>query len=88
MLLTLIALWSAPDPVGPWRASLDLAVQNARLMLPYLAFAGPVTVLMGLLNARYLNDPVQAKLDVAEAIKGLPGGQERALADELIAELG
>lgn len=32
--------------------TLDLAVQNARLMLPYLAFAGPVTVLMGLLNAQ------------------------------------
>ena len=32
--------------------TLDLAVQDARLMLPYLAFAGPVTVLMGLLNAR------------------------------------
>ncbi len=47
-----------------------------------------VRLMMGLLNARYLNDPVQAKLDVAEAIKGLPGGQERALADELIAELG
>jgi putative peptidoglycan lipid II flippase len=33
-------------------ATLDLAVQSARLMLPYLAFAGPVTVLMGLLNAK------------------------------------
>jgi putative peptidoglycan lipid II flippase len=33
-------------------ATLGLAVENARLMLPYLAFAGPVTVLMGLLNAQ------------------------------------
>ena len=33
--------------------TLDLAVANARLMLPYLAFAGPVTVMMGLLNARH-----------------------------------
>jgi putative peptidoglycan lipid II flippase len=32
--------------------TLDLAVENARLMLPYLAFAGPVTVLMGLLSAQ------------------------------------
>lgn len=40
----------APGFVGS--PSLDLAVQSARLMLPYLAFAGPVTVLMGLLNAQ------------------------------------
>jgi len=40
----------APGFVGS--PTLDLAVQNARLMLPYLAFAGPVTVLMGLLNAQ------------------------------------
>jgi putative peptidoglycan lipid II flippase len=33
--------------------SLQLAVTDARLMLPYLAFAGPVTVLMGLLNAQH-----------------------------------
>jgi putative peptidoglycan lipid II flippase len=40
----------APGFVG--RATLELAVSNARLMLPYLAFAGPVTVMMGLLNAQ------------------------------------
>jgi putative peptidoglycan lipid II flippase len=34
-------------------ATLQLAVDDARLMLPYLAFAGPVTVLMGLLNAQH-----------------------------------
>src|ERR671937_277513 len=34
------------------RESLRLAVDNARLMLPYLAFAGPVTVMMALLNAQ------------------------------------
>ena len=33
-------------------ATLQLAVDDARLMLPYLAFAGPVTVLMSLLNAQ------------------------------------
>ena len=32
--------------------TLQLAVDDARLMLPYLAFAGPVTVLMALLNAQ------------------------------------
>jgi putative peptidoglycan lipid II flippase len=32
--------------------TLQLAVDDARLMLPYLAFAGPVTVLMSLLNAQ------------------------------------
>ena len=32
-------------------ARLDLAVSYARLMMPYVAFAGPVTVLAGLLNA-------------------------------------
>ena len=34
------------------RETLQLAVDNARLMLPYLAFAGPVTVMMALLNAQ------------------------------------
>lgn len=34
-------------------ATLQLAVDNARLMLPYLAFAGPVAVMMGLLNAQH-----------------------------------
>jgi len=32
--------------------SLQLAVDNARLMLPYLAFAGPTAVMMALLNAQ------------------------------------
>jgi putative peptidoglycan lipid II flippase len=32
--------------------TLQLAVDHARLMLPYLAFAGPVTVMMGLYNAQ------------------------------------
>ncbi|MCK1650877.1 murein biosynthesis integral membrane protein MurJ [Bradyrhizobium sp. 149] len=50
VLMPLIIMIIAPGFVGS--TSLDLAVQNARLMLPYLAFAGPVTVLMGLLNAQ------------------------------------
>jgi putative peptidoglycan lipid II flippase len=32
--------------------SLQLAIDNTRLMLPYLAFAGPATVMMALLNAQ------------------------------------
>jgi putative peptidoglycan lipid II flippase len=40
----------APGFVG--QPTLQFAVDNARLMLPYLAFAGPVTVMMGLLNAQ------------------------------------
>jgi putative peptidoglycan lipid II flippase len=40
----------APGFVGT--ETMQVAVQNARLMLPYLAFAGPVTVLMALLNAQ------------------------------------
>ncbi len=40
----------APGFVG--RATLQLAVDDARLMLPYLAFAGPVAVMLGLLNAQ------------------------------------
>ncbi|KYH03646.1 murein biosynthesis integral membrane protein MurJ [Bradyrhizobium sp. DOA1] len=50
LLMPLIIMVIAPGFVGS--RTLDLAVNNARLMLPYLAFAGPVTVLMGLLNAQ------------------------------------
>ncbi|WP_275428029.1 lipid II flippase MurJ, partial [Enterobacter hormaechei] len=48
--MPLIIAAIAPGFIGS--PTLDLAVQSARLMLPYLAFAGPVTVLMGLLNAQ------------------------------------
>ncbi|MDR6303004.1 putative peptidoglycan lipid II flippase [Nitrobacter vulgaris] len=41
----------APGFVGS--ESLQLVVTDARLMLPYLAFAGPATVIMSLLNARH-----------------------------------
>ena len=50
LAMPLIITVVAPGFLGS--GTLDLAVQNARLMLPYLAFAGPVTVLMALLNAR------------------------------------
>ena len=48
MPLVITAL--APGFAG--RETLQLATDNARLMLPYLAFAGPVTVMMALLNAQ------------------------------------
>jgi len=43
---------SALAPGFAGHPTLGLAVENARLMLPYLAFAGPVTVMMALLNAQ------------------------------------
>jgi putative peptidoglycan lipid II flippase len=49
MPLVITAL--APGFAG--HATLPLAVECARLMLPYLAFAGPVAVMMGLLNAQH-----------------------------------
>ena len=48
MPLVMAAL--APGFAG--HEALQLAVDDARLMLPYLAFAGPATVMMALLNAR------------------------------------
>jgi putative peptidoglycan lipid II flippase len=50
LLMPLVIAALAPGFVG--RETLELAVSNARLMLPYLAFAGPVTVMMGLMNAQ------------------------------------
>jgi putative peptidoglycan lipid II flippase len=49
MPLVMTAL--APGFAG--EETLQLAVEDARLMLPYLAFAGPVTVMMALLNAQH-----------------------------------
>ena len=49
MPLVMTAL--APGFAG--QATLQLAIDDARLMLPYLAFAGPVTVMMALLNAQH-----------------------------------
>jgi putative peptidoglycan lipid II flippase len=49
MPLVITAL--APGFAG--HSTLQLAVECARLMLPYLAFAGPVAVMMGLLNAQH-----------------------------------
>jgi putative peptidoglycan lipid II flippase len=48
MPLVMTAL--APGFIG--QPTLQLAVEDARLMLPYLAFAGPTTVLLALASAR------------------------------------
>jgi putative peptidoglycan lipid II flippase len=50
LLMPLVIAALAPGFAG--RETLQLTTDNARLMLPYLAFAGPVTVMMALLNAR------------------------------------
>jgi putative peptidoglycan lipid II flippase len=50
LLMPLVVTALAPGFAG--HETLQLAVNDARLMLPYLAFAGPATVMMALLNAR------------------------------------
>jgi putative peptidoglycan lipid II flippase len=50
LAMPLVMMALAPGFAG--RETLQLATDNARLMLPYLAFAGPVTVMMALLNAQ------------------------------------
>ncbi len=50
LAMPLVIAGLAPGFYG--RDTLQLATDNARLMLPYLAFAGPVTVMMALLNAQ------------------------------------
>ena len=50
ILIPLLIPEPAPGPAG--RETLQLAIDYGRLMLPYLAFAGPATVMMALLNAQ------------------------------------
>src|SRR3954447_9765368 len=50
LLMPLLMTALAPGFEHP---TLQLAVDDARLMLPYLAFAGPVTVTMALMNAQH-----------------------------------
>jgi putative peptidoglycan lipid II flippase len=50
LVMPLVIKVIAPGFAG--QETLRFAINNARLMLPYLAFAGPVTVMMGLLNAQ------------------------------------
>jgi putative peptidoglycan lipid II flippase len=50
LLMPLVITALAPGFIG--HQTLQFAVDDARLMLPYLAFAGPATVMMALLNAQ------------------------------------
>jgi putative peptidoglycan lipid II flippase len=50
LLMPFVITALAPGFAG--HPTLQLAVEDARLMLPYLAFAGPVTVMMALLSAQ------------------------------------
>src|SRR5882724_1473261 len=50
LVMPFVIMVLAPGFSG--RETLQLAVDDARLMLPYRAFAGPVTVMMALLNAQ------------------------------------
>ena len=50
LLMPFVITVLAPGFSG--QETLQIAVDDARLMLPYLAFAGPMTVLMSLLNAQ------------------------------------
>jgi membrane associated rhomboid family serine protease len=47
-----------------------------------------VRLMLGLINARYLNDPIKAKEEISQAMPGLPDGDHKTLARELLAELG
>jgi putative peptidoglycan lipid II flippase len=51
LLMPLVITALAPGFAG--QPTLQLAVDDARLMLPYLAFAGPATVMMALLSAQH-----------------------------------
>ncbi len=50
LLMPFVVIALAPGFAG--HPTLQLAVVDARLMLPYLAFAGPVAVMMALMNAQ------------------------------------
>jgi putative peptidoglycan lipid II flippase len=51
LLMPLVIKVLAPGFAG--HPALQMAVDDARLMLPYLAFAGPVAVMMALMNAQH-----------------------------------
>src|SRR5260370_23688997 len=51
LVMPLVIAGLAPGFVG--YKTLQLAVNDARLMLPYLAFAGPATVMMALMSAQH-----------------------------------
>jgi outer membrane protein assembly factor BamD (BamD/ComL family) len=50
--------------------------------------APSVKLMLGLINARYLNDPIRAKALVREAMNEVRTDEERQLAEQLLGELG
>lgn len=66
------------------------AIAYSRFLDSYGADAEAPTVrlMLGLVNARYLNDPVAAKRLISEALPALRDEQQAALARQLLAELG
>lgn len=69
----------------------DLAAEAYAIFLekhPRDPESARVRLMLGLIHARYLNDPVRAKILLAEAKPALAAPDQRALADELLAELG
>src|SRR6266404_5015144 len=72
LLMPLVIAALAPGFVGS--PTLQLAVNDARLMLPYLAFAGPATVMMALMSALlgWRQDPATAATIIAATV-GIAG---------------
>ena len=51
LAMPVVVMLLAPGFIG--QATLQLAVDDSRLMLPYIAFVGPVAVMTGVLNAQH-----------------------------------
>jgi putative peptidoglycan lipid II flippase len=89
VLMPFVMTALAPGFVGT--PALRLAVDDARLMLPYLAFAGPVTVMMALLNAQgrfalTAFSPLLFNIALIAVIVALLGGrQDAAFAGQILA---
>ncbi len=94
LLMPLVMAVVAPGFVG--QETLQLATTNARLMLPYLAFAGPAAVMMALASARSRFEltafsPLLFNITLIRVMFGLlvwPTGTNRAAALVLAAAVG
>src|SRR6266478_2708614 len=89
LLMPLVIAALAPGFVGS--PTLQLAVNDARLMLPYLAFAGPATVMMALMSAQHrfaltAFSPLLFNIALISVMIALPGWrQDAATAATIIA---
>jgi putative peptidoglycan lipid II flippase len=87
LLMPLVMTALAPGFEGT--PTLQLAVEDARLMLPYLAFAGPVAVMMALMNAQgrfalTAFSPLLFNLALIAVISALLGWRQDAASSALI----